>query len=105
VVPLELAGELEQLPPWRGNRPTTGVIVGGQSLAIRAARQPPDVAGRAIRDGQFGRDLSQGESLLMTADDLLTERDGEGARHGCRLRSLEKRDHLLTKANLTHAYE
>ena len=104
VVAFELAREFEQLLGWPGNRPTTRAIIGGQSLAIGAAGQPPDVPDRAIGDGQFRRDQSQRESLLATTDDLLTERDRERMRHGSRLRSLGNRVQLLTKVDLTHAY-
>ena len=86
VFPLERAAELEQLLGGRGDRATTGAIVGRQARAIVAAGQPPDVPDRSIGDRQLSRDLGQGQALLMTADDLLTERDREGARHGSRLR-------------------
>jgi hypothetical protein len=87
VVALELAGDLEQLLDSRGDRATTGAIVGSQALAIVSAVQPPDVPDRGIGDRQVGRDLGQGQALLMTAHDLLTERDREWARHGSRLRN------------------
>src|SRR5262245_40512290 len=103
VFALEITGDLEEFLGSSGDRTTTGAIIGGQSLAILAAGQPPDVADRAIGDGQVGRDLPEGEALLMTAHDFLTERDREGARHGSRLRSSEKRDQLLTNDDLTHA--
>jgi len=103
VLPLELAGELEQLLGLRGDRAPTGAIVGSQALAIGLAGQPPDVADRPVGDRQLGRDLGQGVTLLMTSHDLLTERDREWARHGSRLRSSKKRDQLLTSADVTHA--
>ena len=75
VFSLEIAGDAEQFLDWRGDRTTTGAIVGSQSLAIVSAVQPPDVPDRAIGDCQVGRDLGQEEALLTTSHDLLTERD------------------------------
>ncbi len=92
VLAFEIAGDLEQLLDSRGNRPATGAIVGSQVLALMSTEQPPDVPDRAIGDGQLGRDLGQEHALLMTAHDLLAERDSEGAWHGSRLRSFGKRD-------------
>ena len=103
VLPLERAAELEQLLGGRGDRATTGAIVGSQAGAITSAGQPPDVPDRGIGDRQLSRDLGQGQALLMTADDLLTERDREGARHGSRLRDPEGVEEWLTDAYLTHA--
>ncbi len=92
VVPLEIAGDLEQFLDARGNRATTGAIVGSQIRARMLAEQPPDVPDRAIGDGQLSRDLGQGDALLMTTHKLLTERDRERTWHGSRLRSFGKRD-------------
>lgn len=103
VFALELASAVEQLLSFGGDRTTTRAVVGSQALVIVAARQPPDVPDRAIGDAQVGRDLRQGNTLLMTALDLLAERDREGARHGSRLRTSKERDHLLTPADVTHA--
>jgi hypothetical protein len=105
VLALEVAGELEQILDSRRDRTTTGTIVGSESLAVASAVQPPDVPDRAIRDRQIGRDLRQGEALLATAHDLLTERDRKGAWHGGRLRSFREKDQLLTHADVTHANE
>jgi hypothetical protein len=105
VLALEVAGEVEQILNSRGDRTTTGAIVGSQSLAIVSAMQPPDVPNRAIRDRQIGRDLGQGEALLTTSHDLLTERDRKRARHGSRLRSSREQNQLLTNADVTHANE
>ena len=60
VFSLEIAGDAEQFLDWRGDRTTTGAIVGSQSLAIVSAVQPPDVPDRAIGDCQVGRDLVKG---------------------------------------------
>ena len=92
VFALEIAGDLEQFLDSRGDRTTTGAIVGSQSLAVVSAEQPPDVPDRAIGDRQLGRDPGQGDALLMTSHDLLAERDRERARHGSRLRSFGERD-------------
>jgi hypothetical protein len=100
VLALELARATEPLLGGRGYGATTRAIVGGQSLAPTG--QPADVADGAIGDLEVGRDLGQGVPLLVTAHDLLTERDREGAWHGNRLRS-SKRDQLLTNADVTHA--
>ena len=105
MLTLEIAGDLEQFLSSREDRTTTGAIVGGQSLAIVSAGQPPDVPNRAIRDRQIGRDLGQGEALLTTSNDLLTERDRKRARHGSRLRSSGPKDQLLTNTDVTHANE
>jgi len=105
VFPLEIAGNAEQLLDVRGDPTTTRVIVGSQSVETASAAQPPDVPDRAIGDREVGSDLGQGEALLMTVHDLLTERDRERARHGSRLRESEEKNHSLTKADITHAYE
>jgi hypothetical protein len=105
VVALEIAGDLEQFLVSRGNRTTTGAIVGSQVLARTLAEQPPDVPDRAIGDDQFRRDLSQRDALLMTTHDLLAERDRERTWHGRRLRSFGKTDESLTIADVTHADE
>jgi hypothetical protein len=105
VLPLERAAELEQFLGGRRDRATTGAIVGRQARALVAAGQPPDVPDRGIGDRQLRRDLGQGQALLMTAHDLLTERDREGARHGSRLRDPEGVEEWLTDAYLTHADE
>jgi hypothetical protein len=91
VVALEIASDLEQLLDARGNRATTGAIVGSQVRARMLADQPPDVSNRAIGDGQLSRDLGQGDALLMTTHNLLAERDREWTWHGSRLRSFGKR--------------
>jgi hypothetical protein len=105
VVALEIAGDLEQFLDSRGNRATTGAIVGSQILARMLAEQPPDVPDRAIGDGQLSRDLGQGDALLMTTHNLLAERDRERTWHGSRLRSFRTRDESLTDADVTHADE
>jgi hypothetical protein len=92
VLALQLAGEVEQVLGSRGDRTTTGPIVGSQSLATVLAEQPPDVPNRAIRDRQIGRDPGQGGALLTTSHDLLTERDRKRAWHGSRLRSFREKD-------------
>jgi hypothetical protein len=75
MVALQIAGDPEQFLDPRGDRTTTGAIVGGQALAIVSAGQPPDVSDRAVGDRQIGGDPGQGLALLMTSHDLLTERD------------------------------
>jgi len=57
VFPLELAADLEQLLGSRGDRATTGAIVGSQVGAITSEGQPPDVPDRGIGDRQVSRDL------------------------------------------------
>jgi hypothetical protein len=92
VIAFEIAGDLEQLLDSRGNRATTGAIVGSQIVALASAKQPPDIPDRAIRDGQLGRDLGQGYALLTTTHNLLAERHRERTWHGSRLRRFGKRD-------------
>jgi hypothetical protein len=105
VLALQLTGEVEQVLGSRGDRTTTGPIVGSQSLITVSAEQPPDFPDRAIRDRQIDRDPGQGGALLTTSHNLLTERDRKRARHGSRLRSSREKDQLLTNADVTHANE
>jgi hypothetical protein len=105
VIALEIAGDLEQFLDERGNRATTAAIVGSQVRARMLAEQPPDVPDRAIGDGQFRRDLGQGDALLMATHNLLAERDREWTWHGSRLRSLGTRDESLSDPDVTHADE
>ena len=91
VITFKIACDLEQLLDSRGNRATAGAIVGSQIVALTLAKQPPDIPDRAIRDGQFGRDLGQGYALLTTTHNLLAERHWEWSWHGSRLRSIGKR--------------
>jgi len=105
MVPLEVAGDAEQLPGARGDGAAPAGIGRGQSLEAPGAEQPPDLAGRAVGDGQLGGDPGQGGALLMTTDDLVAEREREGARHGSRLRGSATGDHRLTEAHVTHTYE
>jgi hypothetical protein len=105
MVPLEVAGDAEQLVGARGDGASLAAIVRGQSLETLSAVEPPDLPDRAIGDRQVRGDLSEREALLMTAHDLLTKRDREGARHGSRLRKLATGTHRLTKIHVTHVYE
>jgi hypothetical protein len=103
VFALELAGDGQQFLSSSRDRTGAGAIVGRESIETVMAVEPPDVADRAIGDREIGRDLSQGEALLTTPHDLLTERDWEGARHRKRLRSSRNQDQLLTHAIVTYA--
>lgn len=94
VFALEIAGKVQQFPGSSRDRTRTGAIVGSQPIGTVSAVQPPDVADRAVRNRELGRDLSQGEALLTTAHNLLTERDCERARHGKRLRARDERIHV-----------
>jgi hypothetical protein len=105
VVPLEVAGDAEQLLGARGDRAASAGIVRVEPLETTGAVQPPDLADRAVGDGQVGGDSGQGDALLMTADDLLAERDRERAWHGSRLREPATGDHRLTEAHVTYTYE
>ena len=104
MVPLEVAGDAEQLLGARGDRAAPAAIARVQSLGTPEAVQPPDLADRAVGDGQIGGDSGQGGALLMTANDLLAERDREGARHGSRLREPVTEEHRLTEAYVTHTH-
>jgi hypothetical protein len=84
-LPLDLAGDPEQLTGARGDRAPPAAVVRGQSLKTPAAVESPDLPECAIGDGQVRGDLGQREALQMTAHDLLTERDRERLRHGSRL--------------------
>jgi hypothetical protein len=75
VFALEIAGDGQQFSGSSRDRTSTGAIVGRQSIETASAVEPPDLLDRAIRDRELGRDLSQGEALLMTSHDLLTERN------------------------------
>jgi hypothetical protein len=105
MVPLDRAGDAEQLLGAGGDGAPLAAIVRGQSLETGSAVEPPDLPDRAIRDRQVRGDLGQRQALLMTTDDLLTEGDREGARHGSRLREPATGDHQLTRAHVTHAHE
>lgn len=105
MVPLEVAGDAEQLLGARGDRAAPAAIIRVQSLEPPTAVEPPDLADRAVGDGQVGGDPGQGDALLMTADDLLAERDREGARHGSRLREPATGNHRLTEAHVTNTYK
>jgi hypothetical protein len=95
VLPLEIAGNTEQLLDSRRDRTTTRLIVGSQSVETVSAVQPPDVPDRAIGDREVGSDFGQGETLLATMHDLLTVRDRERARHGSRIRKSEEKNHSI----------
>jgi len=105
VLPLDLAGDPEQLTGARGDRAPLAAIVRSQSLEALAAVASPDLPDCAIGDGQVRGDLGQREALLMSADDLLTERDGEGLRHGRRLQRPATEDYQLTRAQVTNVHE
>src|SRR5262249_9817229 len=73
VLPLELAGNPEQLARTRGDGASLAAIVRSESLKTRVAVEAPDLPDRAIGDRQVRGDPSQREALLMTTDDLLAE--------------------------------
>ena len=105
MVPLELAGDAEQLPGARGDGAPQGSIVRGQSLQSPAAVESPDLPDRAVGDGQVRGDLGQRQALLMTAHDLLTERDRERLRHGSRLQGPATGNYQLTRVHVTNVHK
>jgi hypothetical protein len=105
VLPLDLAGDPEQLAGARGDGAPLAAIIRGQSLRTPAAVESPDLPDRAIGDGQVRRDPGQREALLMTAHDLLTERDRERLRHGGRLQGPTTGNHQLTRAHLINVHK
>jgi hypothetical protein len=104
MVALQLASDAEQLDGARGDRAPQAAVIRRQALRAVAAEEPPDVADGTVGDRQLGRDPGQGDALLVTAHDLLTEGDREGARHGGRLRGPATKDHRFTKYDLIRAY-
>src|SRR4051794_11612806 len=104
MVALQLAGDAGQLAGARGDRAPPGARVRGQPLEAMSAVGPPDLADRAIGDRQRGGDPGQRGALLMTAHDLLTERDREAARHRSRLEEPATGVHWSTAAHVTPAY-
>ena len=104
VVPLQLASDAEEIDGARGDRAAQAAVIRHQAVGAVAAEEPPDVAGGAVGDRQLGRDPGQGDALLVTAHDLLTEGDREGARHGGRLRGPATDGHRFTRSDLIHAY-
>jgi hypothetical protein len=105
VFPLDLAGDPEQLTGTRGDRASLATIVRGQSLKTPTAVESPDLPDRAIGDGQVRGDLGQRESLLMTAHDLLAERDRERLGHGSRLQEPATGNYQLTRTHVTNVHE
>jgi hypothetical protein len=105
MVPLEVAGDAAQLLGAGGDRAPPAAIVRGQSLKTPSAVKSPDLPDRAIGDRQVRGDLGQREALLMTAHDLLTERDRERLRHGSRLQKPATGIYRLTKAHVTNVYK
>jgi hypothetical protein len=105
VVPLELAGDPEQLPSARGDGAPLAAIVRGQSLKTPLAVESPDLPDRAIGDGQVRGDLGQQQALLMTADDLLAERDRERLRHESRLQEPATGNYRLTRAHVINVHK
>jgi len=105
VVPLERAGDPEQLPGACGDGAPQGAIVRGQPLQTPLAVESPDLPDRAIGDGQVRGDLGQRQALLMTADDLLTERDRERLRHGSRLQGPATGNYRLKKVHVTNVHK
>jgi hypothetical protein len=105
MVPLEVAGDAEQLLSARGDRAAPAAIVGVEPLEAAGAVQAPDLADRAVGDREVGGDPGQGGALLMAANDLLAEREHEGTRHGSRLNRPTTGDHRLTEAHVTYTYE
>lgn len=79
-------------------------IVRGKSLQTPAAVESPDLPDRAIGDRQLGGNLSQRETLLMTANDLLAERDRERLRHRSRLQEPVTRNYQLTRVHVTNVH-
>lgn len=105
VLPLDLASDPEQLAGVRGDRAPLAAIGRGQALETPAAVESPDLPDRAIGDRQVRGDPGQREALLMTAYDLLTERDREGLRQGSRLRKSATGDHQLTRAHVINVHK
>lgn len=104
VLPLDLAGDSEQLTGARGDGAPLVAIIRGQSLQTPAAVESPDLPDRAIGDGQVRGDLGQREALLMTTHDLLTERNRERLRHGSRLQEPATGNYQLTRAYVTNVH-
>jgi len=75
VLALQIAGQGRELLGGSRDRTSTAAIVGRQSIQTGLAVAPPDLPNRAIRDREFGRDLSQRGALLMTTYNLVTERN------------------------------
>jgi hypothetical protein len=75
VFALEIAGDGQQFPGSSRDGASTATIVGRQSIGTVSAVEPPDLPDRAVRDRELDRNLSQGQTLLMTSHDLLAERD------------------------------
>jgi hypothetical protein len=105
MVPLDLAGDPEQLTGAGGDGAPLAAIVRGESLKTPAAVESPDLPDRAVGDGQVRGDLGQREALLMTAHDLLTERDRERLRHGSRLQEPATGNYRLTRAHVTNVHK
>jgi hypothetical protein len=105
VLPLDLAGDPEQLAGARGDGAPPAAVVRGQLLETPATGESPDLPDRAIGDRQIDSDPGQREALLMTTHDLLTERDRERLRHGSRLQESATGNHRLTKANVTNVHK
>jgi hypothetical protein len=105
VFPLELAGDPEQLTCTRRDGASVAAIVRGELLRTPAAVESPDLPDCAIGDRQVRSNLSQREALLMTADDLLAERDRERLRHGSRLQGPTTGNYQLTTAHVTNVHK
>jgi hypothetical protein len=102
MLPLELAGDPEQLPRGRRDRTAVAAIAGVESVEAMPAEQPPDLADGAVGDRQVDRDPGKRDTLLMAAHDLLAEGDGERAGHVSRLREPAMGDHRLMEVYITH---
>jgi hypothetical protein len=105
VLPLDLAGDPEQLTGARGDGAPLATIIRGQSLRTPAAVESPDLPDRAIGDGQVRGDPGQRGALLMTTHDLLTERDRERLQHGGRLQEPATGNYQLTRAHVTNVHK
>jgi hypothetical protein len=105
MVPLDPAGDPEQLTGLRGDGASVAAIVRDESLQTPAAVESPDLPDRAIGDRQVCGDLSQREALLMTAHDLLADRDRERLWHGSRLQGPATGNYQLTRDHVTNVHE
>jgi hypothetical protein len=82
VEAFELAGLLKDGGGAGRGGPCAGMIAGGEPGRSVRAVEAPDLPDGVIGQVKFGGDRGEVLTQLVTADDLLTERDGQGTRHG-----------------------
>jgi hypothetical protein len=79
----EFAGLLKDGGVVRWSGPSTGVIAGGESDGSVRAVEPPDLPNGVVGQLEFGGDRGEFLTLLITANDLLTDRHRQRAWHWC----------------------